>query len=111
MGERIELRLDIEIVDYEYGKPSLLHLSHPKLDGVLEFYLDSSESMEDQLSGIEIGSYREPPKVIITEPPRGYDAPRKFGTPNSTGSIEGKAVEFVDRLNILRKSLANRKIK
>lgn len=105
MGERIELRLDVEVVDYEYGKPSLLHISHPKLDGVLEFYLDSSESMESQLAQIEIGSsYREPPAVIITEPSRGYET-KKFGTPSPKGSVEGKAVEFVDRLNILRKSL------
>ncbi len=99
---RIELRLDVEIVDMENGKPSVLHLSHPKLDGVLEFYLDSYDSMESQLEAISISTpeYIPPPETrsTSTQTPTGK-------TVYKEGSVVSQASKFIDGVNFLRQRL------
>jgi hypothetical protein len=58
---RIKVYLDVEIADVDYdNEPSILHLTHPKLDGILELYLDKGEVPEDRLERIECYDGEEP---------------------------------------------------
>jgi hypothetical protein len=60
---RVKVYLDVEIADVDYeNEPSILHLTHPKLDGILELYLDKGEVPEDRLERIECYDGEEEPE-------------------------------------------------
>jgi hypothetical protein len=103
--DRIELRLDVEVADVDSrGKPTILHFSHPKLDGVLELYLDYDDDVKERLSLMEI-----PPTYVEVETKHTIALPGPSSNNGKTGYRDGSIVDnaskLIEGINFFRSKL------